>query len=379
MNTFSKYYSIITESLSKIVWHYTNNPLKILKTDRIHLSSEIGPNVTKRGKAFYLSTARSKTGSYSDSSNGTIFKLDGNKLNQSYSGAPVEYWSGFSRRTSGKSEMEDRLYSNEPVIENFSKYILEIQCWINGDKKSLINSQLIYNLKKLEDIANSKGIPIKFFRSYKDFIMNKNPSNKIFDIVDEASLGEPYEYKSKFHRYKSKEYKQLLNFLLYLKDPDHLYDRYDSMKVLINQYNNISTSHDNLSIQSKKIIARMLKQLKLRNVENLISLRFSQYSEIDRNLNLIPYFRRLYKEIIDRFEDDDYDPFNTFYDISRYFEEDKNEIKPLRQMTNLFNAKNAKGLKELFERQIHKFEQKNKEIMSTIYSGVLKSLDRNKS
>ena len=107
MKTFQELFELISEGISDIVWHYTKDPVHILKSNKFSLGTETGSDITKSGKAFFMSTARSKLGSYSNTSSGTIFKLDGRKINQNYKGSSVDYWGGTKAREGGTQEMED--------------------------------------------------------------------------------------------------------------------------------------------------------------------------------------------------------------------------------------------------------------------------------
>lgn len=124
--------SILTEGLSDILYHSTSlyNVLSILKNNRLRLSPDLGAEsesgLRKKNKIYYMSFARSKMGDYHSPSehagNLSLLVLDGRQLKQDgFSGAPVDYW-GWGN----KDEMEDRLYSKSPYIEDAAKYITEI-------------------------------------------------------------------------------------------------------------------------------------------------------------------------------------------------------------------------------------------------------------
>ena len=169
MKSFKEYFINLQESVSDIVWHYSNNPYEILKSNKFGLSSESGSDVTKSGKPFYLSLSRSKSGSYSNNPRGIIFKLDGAKLNNKYKGFPFDYWagSGFKNRSQGNSEMEDRLASKNSEIPNARDYILEVIGWADEYSKKSIYSNY---QKNVELLCKKLDIPFVFYDSYQNFL-----------------------------------------------------------------------------------------------------------------------------------------------------------------------------------------------------------------
>lgn len=116
---------ILTESLSRVVFHYTNilSALKILESGNFELSSALGSIETQsmpKGYYYFLSTTRTSQGGYHDfvGSSGVLFKLDGSWYNQHYRSSPHDYWNNRdpSMLHHRKHEAEDRLFSREPAI-----------------------------------------------------------------------------------------------------------------------------------------------------------------------------------------------------------------------------------------------------------------------
>ena len=117
---------VITESLSRIAFHYTNiaNALKIVKSGHFELSSSLGSiesQYAPPGYHYFLSTTRTKMGGYhrSRASNyGVIFVLDGNWFNNHYVSRPIDYWENRNPQASHHrdSEAEDRVFSKTPTI-----------------------------------------------------------------------------------------------------------------------------------------------------------------------------------------------------------------------------------------------------------------------
>lgn len=115
----------ITESLSRIVYHYTglHAAAKILASGKFQLSSNLGSieqKLSLKGYPYFLSTTRTKTGGYHNyvGSSAVLFELDGNYYNQTYPSRPIDYWENrpHDKAYGRKHEAEDRLFSKEPSI-----------------------------------------------------------------------------------------------------------------------------------------------------------------------------------------------------------------------------------------------------------------------
>lgn len=116
---------ILVESLSRVVFHYTNilSALKILKSGNFELSSALGSIEAQsmpKGYYYFLSTTRTSQGGYHDfvGDSAVLFKLDGEWYNQRYRSGPYDYWNNRdpSLLHHRKHEAEDRLFSKEPAI-----------------------------------------------------------------------------------------------------------------------------------------------------------------------------------------------------------------------------------------------------------------------
>ena len=119
------------ESVSSIVYHSTRlySAAQILNDARFRLTASPGTDSERKlqrgNKQYYLSTTRSKVGDYTlhnFHTDGVVFVLNGDWFNYNYKGGPVDYWGGNQLKSSevglkGRySEMEDRVYSDEPFI-----------------------------------------------------------------------------------------------------------------------------------------------------------------------------------------------------------------------------------------------------------------------
>lgn len=154
---------MLHEGISSVLYHGTSvsSAYHIMKTDKFKLSmaeatsSESG--ISK--KLYYLSTTRSVSGSFHSDPYGAsvLFKLDGDALGHNYSGNPVDYWGAeFRKINPAKNEMEDRVFTNKPYIENAKKYISEIHIYFNMKERS--NDITTLQFRKLYLAAKISGI-----------------------------------------------------------------------------------------------------------------------------------------------------------------------------------------------------------------------------
>lgn len=150
---------LLIERVTDIVYHATSlyKAARIAETDTFQLSPAFASDTEQRhtgGRMFYLSTTRSKHGSYSRDTTpnyqgSVMLKLDGRKLSERYKGGAVDYWGPRWRRDDpSKHEMEDRIMSDEPVIPNASDYILEIHVLLLPELTKPNRANLL-QLKKL--------------------------------------------------------------------------------------------------------------------------------------------------------------------------------------------------------------------------------------
>ena len=162
MNLYNKIY----ESLSKIVYHYTQNPESIYRTDKLH-SSIYYDGLTKerrvKDEIYYISTARSINSAYI--SRGVTFELDGEKLSSNYKAEAFDYYSSVPNYK--RTEFEDRIILNEPVIFNFHKYIKKIYI-ILGDYDVEWSKKWVVNLVNLtEDYCKKFGLEYEVLKAMK--------------------------------------------------------------------------------------------------------------------------------------------------------------------------------------------------------------------
>lgn len=200
MNNFNNECNLILESLSETVYHYTHlkKLLNILKTNKFNLTTSFGQDsddLSTKNKNYYMSFTRSRIGQfhypqYKSGSQAVILVIDGKKLSNTYEGKPVEYWQ-FGRQL--KNEMEDRLFSNKPEIDNATSYIKEIHTFsANPDSNE-------YKLLRQAYIEASKNkISFYFYNDSKAFdLLNKQKSIKLTELKPEQ-VEELTPYNSKY-------------------------------------------------------------------------------------------------------------------------------------------------------------------------------------
>jgi hypothetical protein len=182
--------TILSEGLSQIIYHYTYIPhlVSILKTNRFSTSSTLGGNADawqNKGRHFFFSTQRTKGSTGYGARHGNVcIILDGRKLNQRHKGHPVDYWNwsknpkDYDNKSAYKSallsnELEDRIVTDKPYIENAVDYILEIHVYTHH-----LSSEAFMDIQN-----NLNGLPIYYYNDEKQFkLQNKNKSTDPLDI-----------------------------------------------------------------------------------------------------------------------------------------------------------------------------------------------------
>ena len=168
--------SPLQEGLTDILYQYRSphTILKILQKDSFYPSvgfgtpSEVDIN---KGYKYYLSFARNLRGTYHQQGKMAAYMvLDGRKLGYRFKGSAVDYWQwGHDVK---KTEVEDRLFTNKPVIKDANQYIESIHISIPIEMKSSTSDKVYPNqyrttqietLKELDAEAKKKEIPIYFY------------------------------------------------------------------------------------------------------------------------------------------------------------------------------------------------------------------------
>ena len=303
--------SFIEEALTDIVYHYTSLRFcyRIMESDTIYLQSALGGQSDNygNGKMFYLSTTRQRSnvsGYKKDTTGVARLELDGRRLNQRYSGKPIDYW-GKDFRTPERFETEDRLLSNESEIYPASKYIKRIDILINPDKEYdvqlatniLYSKSFLRRITYVYDNANdfnkqSDNTLNKELLDFEKFDQSQKIDKSVFDhnknaLIDAAKyFGYLYSNMLPENLYKNRkqEYAKLLNKngLNHLAKNSNIYNNLDGVMGGIKEA--INYMSDNLHNLSRNPTEESQKFIKL------VSVFF-------KNNNLKSY-RDLYKAIL---------------------------------------------------------------------------------
>ncbi len=180
--------SLLSEAASPVLYHFTweRSLSNILKTNKLYLTSSVGSRANEYGnKPYYISFSRSKSikqgyGTKFTNPGSIRIRVDGNKLNHNYKTISIDYWQyprekGFMGGSG--DEMEDRVVSDNDVIDNANKYIESIDIFLPKDG---ISADIIENAKKL-------GIKLYFYANEKDFaagIPKRSVEPKIADAKE---------------------------------------------------------------------------------------------------------------------------------------------------------------------------------------------------
>jgi hypothetical protein len=170
---------VITESLSRIAYHYTRLPaaLKILQSGNFELSSALGSNEEHhmpKGMPYFMSATRTKLGGYHRekvSTRGVMFVLDGNWFNNHYKSAPVDYWRNREPGWNARAhEAEDRIYSPEntiPINGVTSMHVLYEADPEDTSKTELHNRAIT---REVLLAGKTRGIPTYFYTDRKSWL-----------------------------------------------------------------------------------------------------------------------------------------------------------------------------------------------------------------
>lgn len=165
----------LLEALSSVLFHTTSlkNALSILQNDKFLLTPVIENDIEHNidgSHNYFMSFSRTKTNGFTVGMvNASVlpvvtFIINGDILSNNYAGTPVKYSQNHA------NELEDRLVTNRPSINNASKYIKSINVLVNNHSKSSIQGIIA-----LQSIAKSNQLPINFYNNPNDFVLLSNP------------------------------------------------------------------------------------------------------------------------------------------------------------------------------------------------------------
>lgn len=197
----------ISLSATPILYHITNTRAAagIVQKNRFELKPSDGTEAEEalQGKAaYYLSTARHKTASFTVRSlgvNSVIFVLNGNALATKYKIKSVDFWSGMYTdreeiHNRDRMEAEDRVLSNSPFIDHVERYIKEIHIYRGTEGVELKGSKP-ERLIALQKFGLKNKIPVFFYNDVKP-MLTLNKAKAVPLNRDSLPVSEP-EYSPK--------------------------------------------------------------------------------------------------------------------------------------------------------------------------------------
>lgn len=168
----------IVERLTSIVYRYVklSEALAVLQDKEFKLTSVVGNRVEEpinQGYKFYLSTTRSKAGSYHQSPQmgGVMFKLNGDFYNTKVKGVPLDYWSksrSYSPKGPDRDEAEDRIMSNSPTLPIDG--VLEMHMILPDTSKDPDNS-FKQRVKEFVKLAKHLQIPTYLYTDLRSWVL----------------------------------------------------------------------------------------------------------------------------------------------------------------------------------------------------------------
>ena len=280
---------LLNEMVSDVVYHFTHisAALEICKSNRLLLSESItkSSDTMHKKKMFFLSMTRqfNSTQGYSKSKTVRI-ELDGRRLNERFEGGPVDYWGHRNM-----SEYEDRLFSDEPYIDDARKYIKKISILLNdrSHENEYITAHQCLMYAKRNDIL------VMIFDNVKDF-NNPHSTNTINDKIESEYNVVSSKVDRLCFNYVENELKSVIEFCVLLENI-----RYED----VDEY-----------------IAKLLKEYNL-----------SKYIR-----QIIPYVKKTYTKY-----------HNTLPDINLSYIRRENEYIPICQLLrDVLNRNNVKNTRE---------------------------------
>lgn len=247
---------LITERVSSVVYHFcgVNSCYHICDSNEFILSSVFrgsADSEVNRGAGYYLSLTRQSSHKLGFSRTKDVrIQLDGDALNQRYKGGPVDYWGVsmgkqyYYKKDSGndylgkqqsRTENEDRVFSNEPVIPNASRYIVRIDIYL--DKRFAHNNILVWRILHTEFRDR-----VFVYDNMSDFeARNANTINdEILTNGDAYSKysAEDYTWKRMDANRLKSALRDLIDFILFGEDfaGNNRKDNKEAAAKLLNQY-----------------------------------------------------------------------------------------------------------------------------------------------
>lgn len=290
---------VITESLSRVAYHYTSLPaaLRILKSGNFELSSSLGTpaeqQYTMQGRPYFMSTTRTKRGGYhmqSVGSRGVMFVLDGNWFNQRYKSRPIDYWEDRGKLHTGRtSEAEDRVYSAEPRIPIGGVVAVHVYNALgrdDADRDAHANALV----REILIAAKTQGIPAYFYTDRTNWL--NQDTSKTADVKLLTGQRKPSWYRPPRRRTYMQNWVELMlanakNQLS--KDADKLrynlnydYDRRAAEQALAIDMSNARKPESGPERQDLIKIIAYMRQHNLHTIQDFVNSIAAKWKELSR-------------------------------------------------------------------------------------------------
>lgn len=274
---------ILSEGLSPIVYHSTRAvpALNILRENEFVLRPVFTSSEhSYGGRGFFLSTSRSKTGSFAGAYMGNsfgglvMFTLDGRKIGQRHLGKSVDFFG--PNREDNYDEMEDRIFSDKPEIPAFP-YILSVDI---SYPLSFITEETRLALLEIIKILDDRNIPYSIYNDYRHLVSGlKNKAIDKNTALSQLSVPRTSKTWPKYKAPRDFNVKDLMALILFAsgktkklpKTTEKLLNM-DRLEMLINSAL-ISASDDIVENKSSReylqMIYRFMRANKLRSYKDL--------------------------------------------------------------------------------------------------------------
>lgn len=201
---------IITEGLSKVIYHYTsvNSAATILESGNFELTSSIGSAVefqyAPKGYPYYISTTRSRRGGFHSNSgryasSGVLFVLDGEWYSRHYKAKPIDYWQDRDPKHSAQraSEAEDRIFSKSPTMS--IKGVTAVHVFVTDDADQAV---IKAKTRSIMVLAKKQDIPVYFYDTFVDWVnFNKKKPGNISKLTGQHPVRSYYTSVSRHKGY----------------------------------------------------------------------------------------------------------------------------------------------------------------------------------
>jgi hypothetical protein len=397
---------ILNEATADIVFHFTGiaNIINILSENEMMLSPAVGIRADQevnKNKFYYLSmttTGAVNTGyarSISDKGKVRIV-FDGRKLKQNFKTGRVDYWQAARQPDGTKdgfdrahrfNEMEDRIFSDKPAIENVNRYINRIDILIE-------DSEVSDSIRHIQYLANQKGIALNVYIK-KDHI-NLNLTDKAVKVEPLAEI-ELNDRKLSFYVtrllsllfYKNEELTTtVLNTLT--SDFGEIVeaksiDRYrlnsiDFLHGVNADIGNVRSSGNKAERYVLDELFKDMKRNKCRNLQDYIDYKYwlGKYSPASVKQDMITVLEKTFDEVVVKYMDSFYSfyvdtdgyerkPVTQSVEVAKVIRDKKNRILQYIKgidIENEYSFRIADGLKELLKLT----EQEKKSIENVEYN-----------